>query len=261
MEVSPPAASHPGILASGLTRRYGTLLAAHDVSLEVKPGEVVGLLGPNGAGKTTTLRMLATLLAPTEGHAWVGGHDVVTASRQVRASLGYLTGDTGLYGRLTPREVLNYFGALHGMGRQEIESRTETLDGALGLAPFIDQRCDTLSTGQKQRASIARALVHDPDVLILDEPTSGLDLLAAREILNFFREAAQQGKAVLMSTHIMAEVALICDRAAVIHHGTIRASGTLQELQAISGAKDLTQGFLTLLGEGEPADETGEVTP
>ncbi len=247
-----PAAPHSGILARGLTRRYGSLLAAHDVDLEVRPGQVVGLLGPNGAGKTTTLRMLATLLAPTEGNAWVGGHDVLTQSSEVRASLGYLTGDTGLYGRLTPREVLRYFGTLHGMARSAIDERTMVLDAALGLEPFIDQRCDTLSTGQKQRASIARALIHDPEVLILDEPTSGVDLLAAREILNFFRAAAQNGKAVLMSTHIMAEVALICDRAAVIHHGTVRAEGTLDELRSASGEQDLTQGFLTLLGESSP---------
>ena len=255
------AAPHAGIVARGLTRRYGTLLAADDVSLEVKPGEVVGLIGPNGAGKTTTLRMLATLLAPTEGQAWVGGYDVVSGSLQVRAALGYLTGDTGLYGRLTPREVLVYFGTLHGMNPGAIAARTEVLDRALRLSAFIDQRCDTLSTGQKQRASIARALVHDPDVLILDEPTSGLDLLAAREILEFFRQAAQAGKAVLISTHIMAEVALICDRAAVIHHGTIRAEGTLAALQERSGAQDLSQGFLRLLGEEIGGDEAREVTP
>jgi len=261
IEEEPPVEPHAGILATGLTRRYGSFLAASDVNLEVRPGEVVGLLGPNGAGKTTTLRMLATLLAPTQGSARVGGHDVVDASREVRSALGYLTGDTGLYGRLTPREVLNYFGALHGMNAPDIASRTEALDDALGLAAFIDQRCDTLSTGQKQRASIARALVHDPDVLILDEPTSGLDLLAARDILAFFRAAAQQGKAVLMSTHIMAEVALICDRAAIIHHGTIRAEGTLDELQELSGAQDLTQGFLELLGEGEPGSQPIEEGP
>lgn len=254
-----PPEPHAGIVATGLTRRYGSFLAADDVSLEVRPGEIVGLLGPNGAGKTTTLRMLATLLAPTRGCALVGGHDVAKASREVRACLGYLTGDTGLYGRLSPREVLDYFGTLHGMSRAQIASRTESLDEALGLDGFIDQRCDTLSTGQKQRASIARALIHDPDVLILDEPTSGLDLLAAREILRFFRAAAEQGKAVLMSTHIMAEVALICDRAAIIHHGTIRAEGTLAELQELSGAADLSQGFLDLLGEGEPQQPSVEV--
>ena len=126
-----PAAPHSGILARGLTRRYGSLLAAHDVDLEVRPGQVVGLLGPNGAGKTTTLRMLATLLAPTEGNAWVGGHDVLTHSSEVRASLGYLTGDTGLYGRLTPREVLRYFGTLHGMARSAIDERTMVLDLSL----------------------------------------------------------------------------------------------------------------------------------
>jgi sodium transport system ATP-binding protein len=222
------------------------------VSFEVRPGEVVGLLGPNGAGKTTTLRMLATLLKPTSGQGWVGGHSLLESPRKVRAVLGYLTGDTGLYGRLSPREVLVYFGLLHGMDRAQIAAQTDLLDGALGLAPFMDQRCETLSTGQRQRTSIARALIHDPDVLILDEPTSGLDLLAAREILTFFRAAADEGKAVLMSTHIMGEVALICDRAAIIHHGAIRTTGTLDELHAQTGASTLAQGFLTLLGEGDP---------
>jgi sodium transport system ATP-binding protein len=245
-------APHTGILCDGLTRSFGTLVAARDVSFEVRPGEVVGLLGPNGAGKTTTLRMLATLLKPSSGQGWVGGHSVLDAPRDVRAVLGYLTGDTGLYGRLSPREVLDYFGKLHGLDPARIASQTERLDGALGLAPFMDQRCETLSTGQRQRTSIARALIHDPDVLILDEPTSGLDLLAAREILGFFRAAADEGKAVLMSTHIMGEVALICDRAAIIHHGAIRTTGTLEELHAQTGASTLAQGFLTLLGEDDP---------
>ena len=245
--------SPSGIVAKGLTRHFGSLVAVDDLYLAVRPGEVVGLLGPNGAGKTTTLRMLATLLSPTSGTATVAGHDVVAAQTDVRRSLGYLTGDTGLYGRLTPREVLDYFGQLHGMDGRTIADRTAELADTLGLGDFVDRRCEQLSTGQKQRTSIARALLHDPSVLILDEPTSGLDILAARDILQHFRAVADQGKSVLLSTHIMAEVELICDRAAIIHNGTVRAEGRLEELQAQSGAPSLSQGFLALLGEdGDP---------
>lgn len=210
---------------------------------------VVGLLGPNGAGKTTTLRMLATLLRPTEGTASVAGFDVATQPLEVRRSVGYLTGDTGLYGRLTPLEVLRYFGDLHGMAASETKRRSAELVERLGIGEFATRRCEALSTGQRQRVSIARAFLHDPAVLILDEPTSGLDILAAREILQLFREEATRGKAVLLSTHILAEVELLCDRATIIHRGSVRAEGSLAELAAISGAATLGQGFFQLLGE------------
>ncbi len=247
-ETSP--AGHRGVHARGLGRRFGTFDAVIDLDLDVPPGAVVGLLGPNGAGKTTTLRMLATLLRPSTGHATVGGHDVVAAPLGVRRSVGYLTGDTGLYGRLTPREVLRYFGRLHGLEPAHLARRIDGLTEEIGLSDFADRRCETLSTGQKQRVSIARAVLHDPAVLILDEPTSGLDILAARDILALFRAAADDGKAVLLSTHIMAEVELICDRAVIIHHARVVAEGSLEELRERSGADSLSGGFLQLLGEG-----------
>lgn len=225
-----------------------------DLDLDVAAGEVVGLLGPNGAGKTTTLRMLATLLTPTSGAATVAGYDVQAAPLEVRRRLGYLTGDTGLYGRLTPREVLRYFGQLHGMAPAPLAARIDELVALLGIGGYADRRCETLSTGQKQRVSIARAVLHDPAVLILDEPTSGLDILAARDILRFFRAQADAGKAVLLSTHILAEVELICDRAAIIHKARVRHIGSLAELQARGGSDTLAAGFFHLLGEDAPSD-------
>jgi sodium transport system ATP-binding protein len=246
-------ARHQGISVAGLGRTFGELEAVKDVHFDVVPGEVVGLLGPNGAGKTTTLRMLATLLEPSVGGAFVGGHDIRRSQLEVRASVGYLTGDTGLYARLTPEEVLTYFGELHGMSAKEIDNRLEEVIALLHLEEFARQRCDTLSTGQKQRVSIARTVFHDPKVLILDEPTSGLDILAARDVLRFFRSEADGGKAVLISTHILAEVDLICDRAAVIHHGEIRHYGTLTELATAAGCSTFSGSFFRLLGEGTEA--------
>ena len=240
-----------GVLASGLQRRFGDFVAVSGLDLAVAPGQVVGLLGPNGAGKTTALRMLATLLQPSAGRAWVAGHDVVAEPLAVRRSVGYLTGDTGLYGRLSPIELLTYFGRLHDLDRRRLRDRIDELVVTAGLLEFASKRCDALSTGQRQRVSIARAVLHDPPVLILDEPTSGLDILAARDILGFFRSEADRGKAVLLSTHIMAEVELICDRAAVIHQARVRVEGTLDELRALAGASSLSAGFLRLLGEGD----------
>ena len=238
---------HRGIHARALSRSYGELVALAGLDLSVAPGEVVGLLGPNGAGKTTALQMLATLLRPTSGDATVGGHSITSAPLGVRSCLGYLTGDTGLYGRLTPEELLRYFGELHGMASDTLSLAIDREVQALGIAPFRHRRCDALSTGQKQRVSIARAFLHDPPVLILDEPTSGLDIVAARDVLAVFRAAADAGKAVLLSTHVMAEVELICDRAIILHEGIVRAEGSLEALCEASGAATLSQGFFKLL--------------
>jgi len=242
-------AVHEGIVVAGLSRSFADLDAVKNVSFAVQPGEVLGLLGPNGAGKTTTLRMLATLLQPSSGEATVAGFDVRHFRQEVRTNVGYLTGDTGLYNRLSPREVLAYFGELHSMSADAVAERIEELRELLGLGGFLDKRCETLSTGQKQRVSIARTVLHRPKVLILDEPTSGLDILAARDVLRFFRSEADSGKAVLLSTHILAEVELICDRAAVIHHGEIRHVGTLKDLAFAAGSASFSNSFFQLLGE------------
>jgi sodium transport system ATP-binding protein len=240
-----------GIEADRLTRRFGLLTAADAVELRVAPGQVWGLVGPNGAGKTTTLRMLATLLAPSAGTARVAGFDVVREPLEVRRRLGYLTGETGLYGRLTGRQNLQYLGRLHGMAPARLRDRIEALTALLELGPFLDRKAETLSTGQRQRVSIARAVLHEPQVLVLDEPTASLDLLAAREVLRFFRSEAARGAAVLFSSHILAEVEILCDGAAIIHRGRILAQGTLGDLQSLAGEPTLAQGFLSLLDRAD----------
>jgi sodium transport system ATP-binding protein len=205
------------------------------------------LLGPNGAGKTTTLRMLAGLLAPSQGSARVAGHDANTASAKRR--LGYLSGSTGLFGRLTPREVLDYFGQIHGLSRVEIGTRLSALAPALALDAILDRRCEALSTGERQRVSIARAVLHDPAVLILDEPTSGLDVLASRFMRDFVRAERARGKAVLFSTHYLAEAELLCDRIGFLHRGRLLVEGPPAEIRARAGKTTLEEAFLALAEE------------
>ena len=220
--------------------------AVDGIRFTVRPGEVFGLLGPNGAGKTTTLRMLATLLVPDAGSATVNGHDVRAAPEAVRASIGYLSPSTGLYGRLTPREILIWFARLHGVA--DAAERAGALMARLEILPYADLRCDRLSTGQKQRVSIARTLVADPPVLILDEATTGLDVLVVREVLDEIRRAKNEGRCVIFSTHIMSQAEQICDRLAVLHRGRIAATGTLQSLREASGEHYLEDIFFKLVG-------------
>ena len=205
------------------------VVAVDGVSFSCQAGQVYGLLGPNGAGKTTTLRVLATLLSPESGTARVNGHDVVTAPEQVRASIGYLSASTGLYGRLSARELLDHFARLQGVA--DPRGRVEALLDRFEIRPFADTRCDRLSTGMKQKVNIARAVVHDPPIVILDEPTSGLDVVVAQVVLRFVEEARDAGRCVLYSTHIMSEAERLCDRIAIVHQGSIRAEGSLAELR------------------------------
>jgi len=215
----------------------------------VKPGEVFGLLGPNGAGKTTTLRMLCTLLKPTAGAATVAGFDVATQPDQVRQHIGFLSANTGVYDRMTPREMVSYYGKLYGLRGAALDARLEELFALLQMADFTDTPGARLSTGQKQKLSIARAVVHDPPVLIFDEPTTGLDVPVQRAVLSNITTLRARGKTVLFSSHIMSEVEKVCDHVAVMARGKIVDLGTLAELKARHGETDLEELFLNLVGE------------
>jgi sodium transport system ATP-binding protein len=245
------------IRVEGLTKAYSSpdgapFLAVDHISFEAAPGRIFGLLGPNGAGKTTTLRILSTLIAPTEGTATVGGFSVTEAPAEVRRRIGFLTGSTGLYPRLTAREAVRYFARLYGMESGAAERRIDLLFDRLGIVPFQHKRCGDLSTGMKQKVSIARAIVHDPPVLILDEPTTGLDVLASRHLVEFILGSRDEGKCVLFSTHIMSEAERLCDEIAILHHGRIVAAGTVDDLRRRTGKSKVEDVFLALLAE-EPA--------
>jgi sodium transport system ATP-binding protein len=250
------------IEARGLTKVFKTkkkrktveVRAAQEVSFDCRPGEIFGLLGANGAGKTTTLRMLSTILRPTAGTATVAGHDVVREPAAVRRKIGFLSTQTALYGRLSAREMVQYFGRLYGVTEASLRGRIAELFRALEMEDFADRRCEKLSTGQKQKVSIARTLVHDPPVMIFDEPTVGLDVMAQRTILEFVRGCRDLGKTVIFSTHVMSEVEKICDRLAVIHGGRILADGSVGELKTRHGEEDLEELFVKLVASaGEVA--------
>jgi sodium transport system ATP-binding protein len=229
-------------------KKRGEVRALDGVSFEVHPQEIFGLLGPNGAGKTTMLRLLATVLAPTGGAASVAGHDIVRDPSRVRASIGFLSGDMGLYARLTPREILKLFGELGGMKGGALRSRIEEVVALLDMQSYADTRTDKLSTGMRQRVAIGRTIVHDPPVLILDEPSYGLDVPTARLIEKFILQARNRGKCILFSTHVMEEAEYLCDRIAVIHEGRLRIIGTMEDLRAATGRTRLREIFLSLLG-------------
>lgn len=229
-------------------KKRGEVHALAGVSFAVNPREIFGILGPNGAGKTTLLRLLATVLTPTGGAAVLNGHDIRRDAAAVRGSIGFLSGDMGLYGRITAREILRFFGRLGGMDDRALPGRIEQVIARLDIGAYADTRIDKLSTGMRQRVAIARAIVHDPPVLILDEPTYGLDVPAARLIESFILEARAQGKCIVLSTHVMEEAEYLCDRIAVIHEGRLRIVGTMEELRAATGRTRLREIFLTLLG-------------
>jgi len=237
------------IEALGLSKRFGPVVAADDVTFAVKPGEVVGLLGPNGAGKTTVLRMLAGVLTPTAGEARIGGYGTEGEAFELKRRLGFLSGDTALYQRLTPREVLRYFGRLHELPKRTLADRIEVLVRRFRMQDFADQPCGKLSAGQKQRANIARAFLHDPPALVLDEPTTSLDVVTGRFLLDAFREARGAGKAILFSTHLLGDAESLCDRVVLIHHGRLLDQGTVAEICARAGARNLTEAFLARLGD------------
>lgn len=234
--------------------KRGTRSAVDRVSFKVQAGEVFGLLGPNGAGKTTTLRLLATLLKPTSGTAVLNGCDINSEPAKVRAQIGFLSGDMGLYARLTPREILQFFGELNSMDPQRLSKRIAELMTLLEMNEFAGVRTDKLSTGMKQKTAIARTMLHDPPILILDEPSSGLDVPTARTIESAIMSAKKSGKCIIYSTHVMEEAEYLCDRIGVINNGQLKTVGTMEELRAATGKHRLREIFLDLLGL--PQDES-----
>lgn len=225
-------------------KKRGEIRAVDGVSFQCHPGTIYGLLGVNGAGKTSCLRMLATILTPTSGQALVGGHDVAKEPRAVRQKIGFMSTSTALYGRLTAEELVAYFGRLHGLSPDRLRARIDELFTVFDMHDFRRRRCDKLSTGMKQKVSIARTLVHDPPIMIFDEPTLGLDVLTARTIVAFIQNCRADGKTVIYSTHVMSEVEKLCDRIGIIHEGRLRAEGSLAELRERYGETSMEDIFV-----------------
>jgi sodium transport system ATP-binding protein len=244
----------------GLTKLFhdkkrGEIRAVDNVSFVCKPGQIYGLLGANGAGKTTTLRMLATILEPTGGTAVVCGNDVVEAPEKVRANVGFLSTATALYPRLTAQEMVEYFGRLNGIDEATLKKRVDDIFSRLDMNSFHDRRCDKLSTGMKQKTSIARTLIHDPQVMIFDEPTIGLDIMTARTIIQFIRECRERGKTVIFSTHVMSEVEKLCDVIGIIQSGKLLAEGSLAQLRDRYQDHDLEEIFVKIVAPLYAAQE------
>lgn len=237
------------IQCESLTKKFREFIAVDHVSFEVGNGEVFGLLGPNGAGKTTTMRLLSTLLKPTSGTATVAGHDLLREPQKVRASIGVLPEDTGLYDRLTPREHLLYYGRLHRMPEDVLKKRGDELLDIMELKDRANTKVGDFSKGMKQKVALLRAFIHDPPVLLLDEPTAGLDVMSARSIQGFVERFRKEGKAIMISTHNMTEAQKLCDRLAIIDHAKIVAVGTVAELQKKTSQKDLENIFVQLVTE------------
>ncbi|ALQ08087.1 ATP-binding cassette domain-containing protein [Pseudoalteromonas fuliginea] len=223
--------------------------SVRDVNFSCAKGEVLGLLGPNGAGKTTTLRMISTALKPDEGSITIAGNDIVKKPLLGRKSIGFLSGSTGLYGRLTVKENIEYFAKLHGMNKSDITTRCDELFTLLDMHKFVDKRAENLSTGMKQKANIARAVVHRPAVVVLDEPTTGLDIMTTQTVIKFIKGLKAQGTPVIFSTHHLDEVALLCDRVAVINEGISCFDGTVEEFKQAGNSDELNQAFMNILTE------------
>ena len=231
--------------------RRGQVVALAGLSFRAYPGQIYGLLGPNGAGKTTTLRILSTLLQPTSGTATLNGYDIVRQPAQARRQIGFVSTSTAVYDRMTAWEMVEYFGRLHDLDEELLRCRMEELFDLLRMNDIRDLLGAKMSTGMKQKVSIARALVHDPPILIFDEPTVGLDVLVARSLLQTIAELRDQGKCILFSTHIMREAEKLCDRIAILHRGYLLAEGTLEQLREQYGQQDLEDLFFRLIQEHE----------
>lgn len=231
--------------------KKATVKAVNGVGFEARDGEITGLLGPNGAGKTTTLRMLYTLMKPDSGRVLVDGRDVAEDPEAARRALGVLPDARGVYKRLTARENIAYFGELHGLDAAAIASRSERLVQALGMQDFIDRRTEGFSQGQRTKTAIARALVHAPRNVVLDEPTNGLDVMTTRGLREFLKQLRAEGHCVVFSSHIMQEVAALCDRIVIIARGQVVAAGTPDELREQTGETNLEDAFVKAIGSEE----------
>ncbi|WWW35916.1 ATP-binding cassette domain-containing protein [Stenotrophomonas rhizophila] len=243
------------IVAENLHKAFktktGLIKAVENVGFEAEDGQITGLLGPNGAGKTTTMRMLYTLMTPDQGRVLVDGIDASADAVAVRRRLGVLPDARGVYKRLTARENIAYFGQLHGMSAAQIRERTQVLSKALDMDDILDRQTDGFSQGQRTKTAIARALVHDPRNVILDEPTNGLDVMTTRALRGFLRGLRDEGRCVIFSSHIMQEVAALCDRIVIIAHGTVMAAGSADELRAQTGEDNLEDAFVKVIGSEE----------
>ncbi|MBN2396235.1 MAG: ATP-binding cassette domain-containing protein [Candidatus Atribacteria bacterium] len=228
-------------------KKRGKITAVDDLSFDCRKGEIFGLLGLNGAGKTTTLRVMATMMAPTTGEVIVNGYHVIKEAHRVRQSIGFLSSETGLYDRFTPRETVHFFGKINGLSEQEIKNRMAQIFQVLGITSFQDVRVDKLSTGMKQKLSIARAIIHDPPILIFDEPTVGLDVITAKVVMESIREFRDQGKCIIFSTHQMHEAEKLCDKIAIIHLGKLLSIGTFRDLKERFAVGDLEEIFFKLI--------------
>lgn len=237
------------IEAQGLTKQFKELTAVDNVSFKCQDGEVFGLLGPNGAGKTTILRLLATVLEPSDGTALVDGLDVCHHGGKVRARIGLLAESAGLYFRFTPREHLRFYGYLHGMKGDRLEQRVEKILDLLEINAFADRRAEGFSAGMRRRVVLGDALIHDPHNVILDEPTAGLDVMSTRNVRALIRRFRDEGRCILISTHLMNEVQRLCDRVAIIHKGRLQVIDTPQALIEQMGVDDLEEAFVRIVGE------------
>jgi sodium transport system ATP-binding protein len=239
------------IEARSLSKRFGSISAVDNVSFVARDGEITGLLGPNGAGKSTCLRMLYGVVTPDAGHASIDGLDIRGETSKARAHLGVLPHAAGLYNNLSARENIAYFGALQGLDRRRLRQRTAQLAEALGMQPFIDRRVKGFSQGQRIKVALARALVHDPGNLMLDEPTNGLDVMAIRNLRDMLQKLKSQGRCILFSSHVMQEVAALCDRVVIIGQGRVLADDAPQTIRDRSGAASLEEAFLSVLGAAD----------
>ena len=246
-EGASPTIRVTGLMKSFRDLRRGLVHAVDGVTFEARPGEIFGLLGPNGAGKTTAMRILCTVLRPTGGEAIVAGFDVATQPAMVRQHIGFMSANTALYDRMSAWELVGYFGRLYGMTEARLRERLEDVFTRLQMNDFRDMLCAKMSTGMRQKVSIARAIIHDPPVLIFDEPTAGLDVLVARAVMQNIEQLRLLGKCILFSTHIMREVERLCDRVAIVAKGKVQACGTLRELREQHGQNDLEELFFQLV--------------